>query len=372
MTSSSHTPNSLSALADEESVVHEFDHISLNHPNDSNSFCLIFKLLTSKTVNPAWIEKAMTNAWTLCFPYQISEYHSGLFLATFQCDGDRRRVLEEQPWHFDKFLIVFTHPDVSPTPTPATVRYVPFWVQAHNIPFGRKSPQLAQFIADEIGLPSFCYFCGLMDHTYNKCAKYLLRCDNFPGPPSLEYKETLRATTPAHLKKNPFEISNSTPFEEYFPRSTANDQGLQQAVDQFLRMDSPVSRPDISTTCFTHSPVSFPPLFTHTTIPPPIMTTSVITHTDKGKGIVVTISSPPRSHCNRSTSLVINEPRSVPSPVLSSGTRRPFTRQTAQVGDSVRSMLKRARAVSSDDAVVPSLSDDVPMAGVASRPRQEK
>ncbi|KAF4396493.1 hypothetical protein F8388_005763 [Cannabis sativa] len=121
-------------------------------------------------------------------------------------------------------------------------------------------------------------------------------------------------------------------FQEYFPRSTANDQGLQQAVDQFLRMDSPVSRPDISTTCFTHSPVSFPPLFTHTTIPPPIMTTSVITHTDKGKGIAVTISSPPRSHCNRSTSLVINEPRSVPSPVLSSGTRHPFTRQTAQVG----------------------------------------
>uniref|UniRef100_A0A803PCV2 Zinc knuckle CX2CX4HX4C domain-containing protein n=1 Tax=Cannabis sativa TaxID=3483 RepID=A0A803PCV2_CANSA len=289
---------------------------------------------------------------------------------------------------------------------------------AHHIPFGRKSPQLAQFIADEIGelieiyplsllenfgpylrlrilfditkplrhgmtiqfrgisnpkwinfkfesLSNFCYLCGLVDHTYNKCTKYLMRCDNFLLPPLLEYKETLRATTPAHHKRNPFEISNSTPYEEYFPRSIANNQILQQAVDQFLRVDT-------STTGFAPPPAFVPALFSHSTIPPPIMTTSIITHTDKGKGIDVTMPSPSPPQSTRSAGPVIQEPCPFASPISSPGTRRPFTRQSAQVGNSVRSILKRARAVSCEDVVVPSMSDDDATAGAATRPRREK
>uniref|UniRef100_A0A803PIJ2 Reverse transcriptase domain-containing protein n=1 Tax=Cannabis sativa TaxID=3483 RepID=A0A803PIJ2_CANSA len=375
MASSSTNPNILTPLSEEESLIHDFDHISLSSSSDPNSFCLIFKLLSPRTAKPAWIEKAMSEAWTLRFPAQITEYHSGLFLATFQCDGDRRRVLEEQPWNFDKFLIVFTHPDVSPTPTPESIRYTPFWIQAHHIPFGRRSPQLAQFIADELGdlieiyplsllensgpflrirvllditrplrrgmtiryrsihepkwisfkyesLPKFCYFCGLMDHTYNRCSHYLLRCDNFPSPPILEYCDTLRASAQSHIKKNPFEISNATPFEELFPRPSSADHSLQHA--------------------------NLP-----STIPPPIMTTSTVTHTAKGKGIALHTSRSPRT---RPIGLVINEPSPQSSPTSSVGTRKHFTRQSTQVGDSIRSMLKRARAAPSEDAVVPSLS----------------
>uniref|UniRef100_A0A803PTL7 Reverse transcriptase domain-containing protein n=1 Tax=Cannabis sativa TaxID=3483 RepID=A0A803PTL7_CANSA len=323
MASSSTNPNILTTLSVEENLVHEFDHISLSPSTDLNAFCLIFKLLTPKSVKPAWIEKAMFEAWTLRFPVQFFEYHSGLFLSTFQCDGDRRRVLEDQPWHFDKFVIIFTHPDVSPTPTPNTIRYTPFWVQAHNIPFGRKSPQLAQLIADELGdlieiyplsllesfgpylriecclisqspFPTqFLYFCGLMDHTYNKCSKYLLRCDNFPSPPLLEYRDSLRVITHAHLKKNPFEISNSTPFEELFPHSSTNDHSLQHAMNQFLRMDTPASHTVTSTTPLTSAPMAFPQQPSSSTIPPPIITTSIITHTKKGKGIALTTYTTP-------------------------------------------------------------------------------
>uniref|UniRef100_A0A803PLL0 DUF4283 domain-containing protein n=1 Tax=Cannabis sativa TaxID=3483 RepID=A0A803PLL0_CANSA len=427
MASSSTNPNPITALDDEDSLVHDFDHISIHSSTDTDAFCLIFKLLSPKPAKPSWIEKAMTEAWTLRFPCQISEYHSGLFLASFQCDGDRRRVLEEQPWHFDKFLMVFTHPDVSPTPTPDSVRYTPFWIQVHRIPFGRKSPQLAQFIADEIGdlleifplslvenfgpylrirvlfditkplrrgmtirfrgiseprwvsfkyegLPNFCYFCGLLDHTYNKCSKYLLRCDNFPNP-LLEYKDTLRATSSSPHKKNPFQLSNSTPFEEFFPRlhPTPDAQDLQQAVDQFLHVDSPHSSPVSSSstgippnTATTHATPLFP-------VRPsaPIITDSisVSTHIDKSKGkapmivpttrttrkdsgLVINVSCPP---CNATTPLVV------------------FTaRPDAHIGGSMRSMLKRARATALEDAVVPSMSEDDPSAGAATRPRREQ
>uniref|UniRef100_A0A803NLY0 DUF4283 domain-containing protein n=1 Tax=Cannabis sativa TaxID=3483 RepID=A0A803NLY0_CANSA len=151
LTSSSNASQTLTSLTDEENLIHEFDHISLNHADDSILFCLVFKVLAPKSVKPTWIEKAMTEAWTLRFPVEISEYLSGMFLATFQCEGDCRRVLEDQSWHFDKFLMIFANPDGLDTLTLDQLRYVPFWVQAHNIPFGHKSLQLAQFIADELG-----------------------------------------------------------------------------------------------------------------------------------------------------------------------------------------------------------------------------
>uniref|UniRef100_A0A803QGM3 Reverse transcriptase domain-containing protein n=1 Tax=Cannabis sativa TaxID=3483 RepID=A0A803QGM3_CANSA len=362
MASSSSNPNPITALDDEHSLVHDFDHISIHSSTDADSFCLFFKLLSPKSAKPSWIEKAMSEAWTLRFPCQISEYHSGLFLASFQCDGDRRRILEEQPWHFDKFLMI----------------------QVHRIPFGRKSPQLAQFIADDIGdlleiyplslmenfgpylrirvllditkplrrgmtirfrgiskprwvsfkyesLPNFCYFCGLVDHTYNKCSKYLLRCDNFPHPPLLEYKDILRATPSSPHKKNPFQLSNSTPFEEFFPRThpTSDAQDLQQAVDQFLHVDSPQSSPNprISTQSpqpaspFSSSPATqitsghaIPSFSVRFSAPIITDSVSISTHTDKGKGKAPMISPPTNPPPSRGDKgLVIND--SCPPPI---------------------------------------------------------
>ncbi|KAF4353303.1 hypothetical protein G4B88_003393 [Cannabis sativa] len=114
-----------------------------------------------------------------------------------------------------------------------------------------------------------------------------------------------------------------------------DDQTLQQVVDQFVRVDTfnslPVSCQAPVTVDFNHPTISRPASLPHTTIPQPIMTDSVTIHVDKGKSIVVSPN---------------------PSPQNRGSKARPFTRQTAQVGDSVRSMLKRARAGVTEDAVI--------------------
>ncbi|KAF4401685.1 hypothetical protein G4B88_000733 [Cannabis sativa] len=146
-----------------------------------------------------------------------------------------------------------------------------------------------------------------------------------------EIVSPLKATL---ILQNPFEISNSTPFEELFPRHSTPDHSLQHVVNQFLRMDTPSSRTLTSSAPFTTIPMSFSQQIPSSTIPPPIITTSIITHTTKGKGIALPTSSPPHSPCTRPTGLVINEPRSQSSPASSVGTRRHYTRQSAQIGDS--------------------------------------
>ncbi|KAF4378507.1 hypothetical protein G4B88_027567 [Cannabis sativa] len=105
-------------------------------------------------------------------------------------------------------------------------------------------------------------------------------------------------------------------------------------------MEPQLSSPVLTTNHPSHSYNPFPQLslvhpFSQSSTPPPIMTTSVITHIDKGKGIAMPDPCPPRPtihNFTRNISLTINEPCLISTFAASTGFRRPFTRQTAQIG----------------------------------------
>ncbi|KAF4349724.1 hypothetical protein G4B88_030938 [Cannabis sativa] len=153
-----------------------------------------------------------------------------------------------------------------------------------------------------------------------------------------QYTDTLRAPAQPQHKKNPFDISNATPFEELFPPPASPAHSLQHAVDQFLRVHSPPRTTTIVTST-SAIPTSPSPQPFHPTIPTPIMTTSTISNTVKGKGIALPVSGPPLS---RPPGIVINESSTRSSPTSSVGTRKHFTRQSTQVGDSVRKSVSHA------------------------------
>uniref|UniRef100_A0A803PB79 Reverse transcriptase domain-containing protein n=1 Tax=Cannabis sativa TaxID=3483 RepID=A0A803PB79_CANSA len=85
------------------------------------------------------------------FPVVVSDHSEGLFLVTFGCEGDKRRILDGQPWHFAQSLTIFVAPDSSFPITPDQLHYVPFWVQIYGIPFRCKSFELAKLIATGVG-----------------------------------------------------------------------------------------------------------------------------------------------------------------------------------------------------------------------------
>ncbi|KAF4356778.1 hypothetical protein F8388_004637 [Cannabis sativa] len=172
-------------------------------------------------------------------------------------------------------------------------------------------------------------------------------------------------------------LSNSTPFEEFFPRihPTSDAQDLQQPVDQFLHVDSPQSSPNPRISTQSPYPASsFSPLpATQTTsghavpsfsIPfsAPIITDSISisTHTDKGKGKASMISPPtnaPRSRGDKG--IVINEscppPISATSPVV----RPTFMRHATQIWNSRNSILFNKSGVTNnvEEIVVNYLQD---------------
>uniref|UniRef100_A0A803P9C3 DUF4283 domain-containing protein n=1 Tax=Cannabis sativa TaxID=3483 RepID=A0A803P9C3_CANSA len=387
-------------FTDEEALVHEFDNISVRSDASPQSFCLVSRILSPKNIKAYWVAKAMKDAWIVRCPFSFSDYPSGMFLVRFCCEGDRRCVMEGQPWHFDRNLILFALPDEFDTAVPSQVNYVPLWVQVHLIPFGKRSTDLDKFLSvqlgDEVhttslydtilpfirirvlvdvtkplrcgmnikfrsllsvkwlkfmyeGIQNYCYYCGMLDHTFNRCEKLLKFCDASPIRPSLSYRDILRAPAKSAYKKSIFDLSNSIPFEESSSRNSVSNQSLQDAINQFLvpsmvntslsldvlsdgnGSDHSTSGLSVtSSTAFFAGIPSLPcPLPTA-----PIMTTSVISSFDKGKTVMV-------SEC----------PHFILSPPSMdlSGVKRSFTRQNVQIGNSIREMLKRARAVTDDE-----------------------
>uniref|UniRef100_A0A803QDA7 Reverse transcriptase domain-containing protein n=1 Tax=Cannabis sativa TaxID=3483 RepID=A0A803QDA7_CANSA len=376
-------------LTPEEALVHDFDHVSLHPEPQTHSFCLVVKILSPKTLKIDWIQKAMNEAWVARCPFTFSEYHSGLFLVQFGCEGDRRRVMEGQPWNFDRSLMIFAIPDGFDTILPSQLRYIPLWVQVHFIPFGSRSYGLAQFVADAIGdlievhlisvydsvtpfmrvrvlldttkplhrgmnvrfrklsltkwlkflyegIQNYCYHCGKLDHTFNKCDKFLHHCDHHPFPLSLSYKDALRAPAKSIYKKSIFELSNSIPFEEQPSLTNLDHHSLQDQTNRFLATTMPTTFPatvasspspnfiqhttaPTSNTTYSSQPQTVHPTL-HCSLPThPIMTTTTLPTTSKGKApmypqpSLVSLNSPPLSSLN------IND-----SPAAPSSTRKSF------------------------------------------------
>uniref|UniRef100_A0A803PAN0 Reverse transcriptase domain-containing protein n=1 Tax=Cannabis sativa TaxID=3483 RepID=A0A803PAN0_CANSA len=147
-----------------------------------------------------------------------------------------------------------------------------------------------------------------------------------------------------------------------------SSQSLQDVVDQFLVPN--IANTSLVNTSDAENPTTLPPssVSVEDNLPPhvptsltfgnltysidsaPIMTSTVITSSSKGKA-----------------PMYPEAPRDIPAPpicpkahvetVTISATKRSYTRQSCQVGSSVRSMLKRTRSSNCDFAIVPTLSD---------------
>uniref|UniRef100_A0A803QCJ3 Reverse transcriptase domain-containing protein n=1 Tax=Cannabis sativa TaxID=3483 RepID=A0A803QCJ3_CANSA len=274
-------------LTYKEVVVHDLEDDTRGVNLNNKPICLFFRILSPRTIKPEWFEHAMRNAWVTRAPLTFSNYGSGMFMVEFQCEGDMRRVLERQPWHFDHCLVTCANPAGLDTLLPNQLRYSPFWIQVHSIPFGQKSLKLAKLIGDEVGdflevdkltllkvsglflwirvlidvsksitrgilvdfksihrekwlnfkyenFPNICYHCGMFDHTLTKCITYLKKCDDHSFPSSLPYKIPLKASAKSTFKRNPFDLSNSFPFDELTSHQENVDQSLAAAVSQFL------------------------------------------------------------------------------------------------------------------------------------------
>lgn len=96
--------------------------------------CLLGKVLLSREINIGGLRAALHQVWKTLREVQIEEMGENIFLFKFRAEADKRNILAEGPWHFDRALIVLVEPRGIGEINKQSFTHASFWVQIHNIP----------------------------------------------------------------------------------------------------------------------------------------------------------------------------------------------------------------------------------------------
>lgn len=70
--------------------------------------CLVGKVLLTRGVNKEGLKIALQQVWRTFWEVKIESLGNNIFMFKFAEKVDKRRVIAEGPWHFDKVIIVLT------------------------------------------------------------------------------------------------------------------------------------------------------------------------------------------------------------------------------------------------------------------------
>ncbi|XP_074300319.1 uncharacterized protein LOC141631563 [Silene latifolia] len=153
---------------------------------------LIGKISASMAINVKAAIDTMIKLWNPSKPIMgnVVDAKEKTFIFRFESRRDKARVLEGQPWHFDKFMWCFDEPDQSGKVTDSSLFLVPIWLRIYDLPIsGRTCQANAQRLGNFLG--KFIHF----EHDPNPELDRAIRVRVL-----YDIRKPLKATIPIRLK----------------------------------------------------------------------------------------------------------------------------------------------------------------------------
>lgn len=108
------------------------------------SLCLIGKLRTERPFNSYGLMETMKKIWNPTHGMTCSALGCNLISFQFQAKRDLKRVLDMEPWHFNKHVLVLQKITDEIQPSAMSFNIVPFWIRIYDLPgSGRNEGTLA-------------------------------------------------------------------------------------------------------------------------------------------------------------------------------------------------------------------------------------
>lgn len=124
--------NSLSITADEEHIV-GIDNSLLDVGKEATKHGVVGKLLTDKTFNKRVFKSTMAHVWNIPRGLEIKEVEDNLFIFYFDHEDDKSKVLDGEPWLFDKSLLVLKDIAEMDSMQGECLTHTKLWVQFHGL-----------------------------------------------------------------------------------------------------------------------------------------------------------------------------------------------------------------------------------------------
>ncbi|XP_074266449.1 uncharacterized protein LOC141589722 [Silene latifolia] len=120
----------------------------------AENLILIGKLWASRAINVKAAIDTMNKLWNTSKPMagNVVDAKDKTFIFRFGAARDKARVLEGQPWHFEKFVWCFNEPNPAGKITDVPLFHFPIWTRVYDLPIaGRTNLANAQKIGNCLG-----------------------------------------------------------------------------------------------------------------------------------------------------------------------------------------------------------------------------
>lgn len=222
------------------------------------SKCLVGQLLSEKAANPFAIMEVMKKAWKSKCGLEAREWSNNLFLFRFKDETELKWVIKSQPWHFEGHLFLIRLLEEKEQPSKILLTEAQLWARIYDAPVSCMNLPTAQAIAKKLGnlisvdssldlfgkfirvkvgvdvtrplkrgvnvlvggeklwlpvkyeaLPTYCYNCGLLGHTFKYCES-INRLEDV-DPLDLPFGPLIKASPLKKTRPVPARIESSKP-----------------------------------------------------------------------------------------------------------------------------------------------------------------
>lgn len=113
---------------------------------------LIGRIWTDRHINNNAFVSTMKNVWQARYDVDVRNMGKNLYVFQFHHWKDKQRVLDGQPWHFDKHVILLGELEGMSKPSDIQLFKFPIWTRVYNLPFkGRLNEANVKAIGNKIG-----------------------------------------------------------------------------------------------------------------------------------------------------------------------------------------------------------------------------
>lgn len=116
-----------------------------------SSLCLIGKVLTNKNFNAFGLLETMKKAMNPSRGFTAKEIGKNLFSFQFRTKRDMEAIIDREPWHFDKRILMLKELGTNEQPSAVKFERIVFWVRMYDLPSRARKGKVIQQIAGICG-----------------------------------------------------------------------------------------------------------------------------------------------------------------------------------------------------------------------------